>query len=79
MTEIAKAYLEVIEDSGYEGMLYSSKNYLEKVWFKTKYPIWLAHYTEQTNYGGEYKFWQLCSNGRIPGINGNVDVNVMYN
>lgn len=79
ITEIAKAYLGVVEDAGYEGMLYSSKNYLEKVWFKTKYPVWLAHYTEQTNYEGEYKFWQLCSNGRIPGINGDVDVNVMYN
>lgn len=79
LTEMANAYLKVIEDAGYQGMLYSSKNYLEKVWFKTKYPVWLAHYTEETSYQGEYKVWQLCSNGRVPGIYGNVDVNVMYN
>ena len=79
LTEMANTYLQVLEKAGYKGMLYSSKNYLEKVWFKTKYPVWLAHYTEQTSYQGEYKVWQLCSNGRIPGIYGNVDVNVMYN
>jgi len=78
LTEIAKSYLSVIEDAGYEGMLYSSKNYLENVWYKTKYPVWLAHYTDKTNYEGEYKVWQLCANGRVSGINGNVDINVMY-
>ena len=78
LTEIAKSYLNVIEDAGYEGMLYSSKNYLENVWYKTKYPVWLAHYTDKTNYEGEYKVWQLCANGRVSGINGNVDINVMY-
>ena len=78
LTEIAKSYLNVIEEAGYEGMLYSSKNYLENVWYKTKYPVWLAHYTDKTNYEGEYKVWQLCANGRVSGINGNVDINVMY-
>ena len=75
---MANTYLSTIEKHGYKAMLYSSKNYLEKVWFKTKYPIWLAHYTEQTNYQGDYKVWQLTANGRVPGINGNVDINVMY-
>ncbi len=78
LTEMANAYLKTIEKSGYQSMLYSSKNYLESVWFETKYPVWLAHYTKQTDYQGNYKFWQLCSNGSVPGIIGNVDVNVMY-
>lgn len=78
LTEIANTYLNEVENAGYKGMLYSSKYYLENVWFKTKYPVWLAHYTEKTNYQGEYSYWQLCSNGRIDGISGNVDVNVMY-
>lgn len=78
LSKIADTYLNVVEKAGYEGMLYSSKYYLENVWFKLKYPTWLAHYTEYTNYQGEYMFWQLCSNGVVSGINGNVDVNVMY-
>ena len=78
LTEIANTYLNEVEKVGYKGMLYSSKYYLENVWFKTKYPVWLAHYTEKTNYQGEYSYWQLCSNGRVDGIFGDVDINVMY-
>ena len=79
ISEIAKTYLNEMEKAGYEGMLYSSKYYLENVWFKQKYPVWLAHYTTKTNYQGEYKVWQMCSNGRVSGINGDVDINIMYN
>ncbi len=75
----AKAFLDTISNEGYKGLLYSSKNYLEKVWFPLdEYEVWLAHYTKQTNYEGDYKYWQLASNGRVSGINGFVDVNIMY-
>ena len=67
------------EKAGSKGMLYSSKNYLETVWYPVKYPIWLAHYTDKTNYQGKYKLWQLCNNGKIKGIEENlVDINIMY-
>ena len=79
LTKGAEAFLDTINDAGYDGMLYSSKNYLEKVWYDTGYPVWLAHYTKQTSYEGEYKYWQLCSNGKIDGIKGNVDIDIMYN
>lgn len=78
LTSMAESFLETIEDAGYEGMLYSSKSYLENIWLPTKYDIWLAHYTTQTNYQGKYKLWQLCENGKIDGIDGAVDINVMY-
>lgn len=78
LTQSAKAYLDTLNKAGYKGMLYSSKNYLEKVWFDTGYDVWLAHYTEQTSYKGNYKYWQLCSNGQVPGISGNVDINIYY-
>ena len=78
LTQMANTFLSTIEKNGYKAMLYSSKNYLEKVWLETKYPIWLAHYTEKTNYQGTYKVWQLTANGKVQGISGNVDINVMY-
>jgi len=78
LTSMAEEFLNTIEDAGYEGMLYSSKTYLEKIWLPTEYDIWLAHYTDQTDYQGKYKFWQICDNGKIDGINGNVDINIMY-
>ena len=40
--------------------------------------IWLAHYTKQTSYKGDYVMWQLSSNGKVDGINNYVDINVYY-
>lgn len=78
LTEIANSFLDVFKNAGYEGLLYSSKNYLEKIWLKTDYPIWLAHYTENTTYQGNYNFWQICSDGIVDGINASVDINIRY-
>ena len=79
LTKMANTFINKVEDKGYYGMIYSSKNYLEKVWFKSNTNIWLAHYTSQTNYEGEYKVWQICDNGKINGINDNyVDIDIMY-
>ena len=60
LTEVAESFLNTIESAGYDGMLYSSKYYLEEIWYPTKYKIWLAHYTDETNYKGKYKVWQMC-------------------
>ena len=49
-----------------------------RIWNIEKYPTWLANYTSKTNYQGKYSVWQLCQDGRIDGINGAVDINVMY-
>lgn len=60
-------------------MLYSSKNYLEKIWFKPNTNIWLAHYTSETNYKGDFKIWQMCDDGKIDGIDDNmVDIDIIY-
>lgn len=78
LTNMAEDFIKTIEKAGYKGILYGSKNYLEKIWLETKYDIWLAHYTKKTNYEGKYMFWQKCSDGVLDGINGNVDIDIMY-
>ena len=76
---IADTFIDTDEKAGYEGMLYSSKFYLENIWKnKNNYPVWLAHYTDKTNYQGKYRFWQMCNDGVIDGINGDVDIDIMY-
>lgn len=77
INEVANAFLSEVEKAGYKGMLYGSKYYLQWIW-DTDYPVWLAHYTNQTDYENEYDIWQLCDTGRVAGINGYVDINVMY-
>ena len=79
LTKTAKAFIHTVEKKGYTGMLYSSKYYLENIWFPIKSNIWLAHYTEKTNYEKDFKVWQLCDNGRVAGINDNeVDIDIRY-
>lgn len=77
INDIANTFLNEIEKAGYDGILYGSKLYLQNVWEPTE-PVWLAHYTTKTDYDNEYLMWQLCENGRVSGINGAVDINVMY-
>ena len=78
INKVANTFLDVILENGYKGMLYSSKNYLEKIWYPTKYDIWLAQYNNKVTYEGEYSIWQMCDTGKIAGINEPVDIDIMY-
>lgn len=79
INEVAKSFMKTIEQNGYEAMIYGSKNYLTKVWNLPEYKTWLAHYTDKTTYEKSYQIWQLSSEGIVEGINGYVDLNVLYN
>jgi len=80
INDIADSFLDTITDNGYKAMLYGSKYYLENIWENNKdYPVWLAHYTNETNYNGDYVMWQLSDVGKIPGIKDTVDINILYN
>ena len=80
VNEIANTFLNTVKENEYEGMHYGSKFYLENVWEnKLDYPVWLAHYIDgKTTYTGKHKIWQLCNNGIVPGINGFVDMDILY-
>ncbi len=77
--DMVVAFKEEAKAHGYRGALYASKNKLLTV-FDDRVKeggVWLAHYTSQTTYTGEYFLWQQ-GQARIDGINGDVDVNVFY-
>lgn len=78
LTDMANSYLNYFKSKGYDGLLYGSKNYLEQIWLDTDYPIWLAHYAKSTSYQGNYHYWQICNNGRVDGINADVDIDIRY-
>lgn len=75
---IGESFLKEINNAGYNGMLYSSKYYLENMWNLNEYKTWLAHYIDKTNYNGDYFIWQLSNTGKVDGINGDVDLDVLY-
>ena len=79
LNEVADEFMDTIESKGYESILYSSKNYLNMVWTYTNHDVWLAHYTEQTDYDKDYLIWQLTEKGKVPGIEGNyTDIDILY-
>ena len=74
-----EAFADELQKQDYSAMLYGSKNYLQNFWYpQKKYPVWLAHYTDQTDYLGDYAIWQMSCRGRIPGIAGDVDLDIQY-
>ena len=90
-TEIARTFLETIEEFGYEGMFYASKNEMEgdTHWLVSKlqkdYKIWVAQYpdrpypeTGESSYSGKHHMWQFTTLGHLPGIEQNVDCDLSY-
>lgn len=90
-TDIALAFLKTIEERGYEGMFYASKNEMQAdtLWevsrIETEYKIWVAQYpaepypaTESSSYTGTHQMWQYSTEGSIYGISGGVDLDVAY-
>lgn len=78
LNNIASSFINRVEELGYKGVLYSSKNYLENIWYSNNYTNWLAYYNSEFNDYKDYYMWQMCSNGKIDGINGYVDIDIMY-
>lgn len=79
-TSNALTFLNFVRANGYEPMMYANKNdittRMSRGSFNCKF--WLAHYTTQTDYKGSVNMWQYTSRGSVPGISGNVDMNVAY-
>lgn len=79
LTNVYLTFDKQMKKFGYDTMLYSSMNYLNSVWmFNDTYNVWLAHYTDKTSYEGNYKMWQMASNGKIDGIDHPVDIDIYY-
>lgn len=90
-TDNALSFLESIEKCGYEGMFYSSRNEMEEEakWEMSRidpeYKVWVAQYpaepypgTQQSSYSGDHHMWQYTTDGIVPGISANVDMNICY-
>lgn len=78
LNNIANTFFTTLETKNYQTMLYSSKYYLDTVWYKEEYNIWLAHYTTDSKDKAEYNMWQLCNDGKIEGIDSLVDIDILY-
>ena len=80
-TDICIAFCERIKQAGYKSMIYANKDWLLNNLNLNRlsaYDIWLAHYTDETDFKYAYTMWQYTSTGAVNGIIGNVDMNYCY-
>lgn len=81
LTNITKTFCQIVEAAGYEPMIYFNSNqaknllYLEEL---TEYKFWLAMYDTTMEFPYKFDIWQYTNKGRLPGIETNVDVNLMF-
>lgn len=81
LTDCCVAFCEAIEDAGYTPMIYQNKKTtmfkldLERL---TDYDFWLAEYNSEPTYYYDFTMWQYTSEGSVPGIEGDVDLNISF-
>ncbi len=82
LTNMCIAFCDKIERAGYWAGVYANKYWLTSLLnaseLEKRYTIWVAQYNTQNTYKGKYDMWQYTSSGRVNGINGNVDMNILY-
>ncbi|MCI8371299.1 MAG: Lyzozyme M1 (1,4-beta-N-acetylmuramidase) [Lachnospiraceae bacterium] len=80
-TEIVKAFLDKVEQSGYEPMVYANDR-----WFAlnldlrelTDYKLWLASYRDKPVFPYRMDVWQHTNSATVPGISGKIDMNIWF-
>ncbi len=81
LADCCVAFCERIKSAGYTPMIYQNKSTLL---FKVdlprvkEYDIWLAEYNDEPTYYYDFKIWQYASDGRVPGISTDVDMNISF-
>ncbi len=78
-TAIADAFCDLIGKKGYEAMVYGNPQWLNgdlDLSLLTEHPVWLAHYTEYTEWPYWYSMWQYTCEGKVAGIKGDADLSV---
>lgn len=85
LTNYALEFCKQMTSAGYKAGVYANENWFKKFLDVSKikekgYSIWCAKYSQnKPNIDSNYDIWQYSDNGKINGINGSVDMNIMYN
>lgn len=81
LTDCAKAFCNTVEAAGYDSMIYfnpEQSRYAMNLEELVDYGFWLAMYSEYMTYEYKIDMWQYTKTGSVPGISGNVDINLYF-
>ena len=80
LTAMATKFCDIVKKSGYKTGVYANlnwfSNYLDYAALKKKYYIWLAQYHTEPQL--DCDMWQYTSSGKVNGVQGNTDMNIIY-
>lgn len=75
-------FTHTVEDAGYESAVYASRNmltnYMQADLLDDSATIWIARYEKTASLDANYWFWQYTDEGKVGGIEGNVDTSFWY-
>ena len=80
VTACAMAFCRVVEQAGYQNMIYFNTHQAQELMQLlrlTEYPWWLAKYNTEGDFVCRFDMWQYTCTGTVPGIEGNVDINIL--
>lgn len=90
-TQFAKAFLDTVYQAGYTPMFYGPSTEIseDKDWMTSElqkhYKVWVSSFagastgtTEKPDYDGTYAMWQYTCEGKVDGVQGNVDLDMAY-
>lgn len=81
LTSCAEAFCREIENAGYNAGVYFNQQYgyhqlnLSSL---DSFDFWLAEYNDTPTFEYDFQMWQYTNEGKVPGIEGNVDLNILF-
>lgn len=76
--EIVNTFCSMIYATGYQPMVYSSRNWFLERLGNTAWDQWIAQYADVCDYPYGYTMWQASASGSVAGIAGNVDIDYCF-
>ena len=80
-TQLAITFMDAVKNAGFEPMFYHNTEMGAMLLDLTKltdYPKWFAGYNKEFYWPYEYSLWQYSETGRVSGIKGDVDLDLMF-
>lgn len=81
VTDCTLAFCRVIQAAGYQPMVYFNTHQADEhliIEEVTGYPFWLAMYSDRMTYEYKVQMWQYTDKGKVPGIEGHVDMDLLF-
>ncbi len=81
LVECTRAFCEQIREAGYDPMIYFTRylGYRKYILRNlTDYGFWYAEYEDRPRFAIDFDMWQYSDTGRVDGIDGDVDLNILF-